>query len=144
MSTAVSKNAGTAPTGVTPPGPMPQYNGTLRILPGTPEVYLVLNSVACWVPDETTLQNLFIANPTIVSDPNLGEIKQGPPLTSGAVLAQANGTAPVYLVSNGVKMWIPNMDIFSAYQFNQQNIQSVAPILIDCIPTGPNVDGPTS
>lgn len=138
MSTAVSKD----PAGVTP-GPMPQYNGTLRQPSGTNQVYLVLNDLACLV-DQTTQQNLFLSNATITPDPNFAAIKQGPPLTSGAVLAQAIGTSPCYLVTNDVKMWIPNSPIFNTYQFNSKNIQFVAPVLLDCIQTGPNVEGPTS
>lgn len=139
MSTAVSKNSAQVT-----PEPAPQYNGTLRQLPGTPQVYLVLNSLACWVPDLTTLGNLFLPGVTAVQDPNLDNIKQGEALTSGAVLAQATGTTPCYLVTNGVKMWIPTSDIFNTYQFNSKNIQFCAPAVIDAIPTGANVEGPTS
>ena len=141
MSTAVSKNAGTAPVGVTPQ-PMPSLNGTLQQNQGEPQIYLVLNSLLCWVPDTTTLGNLFLPNAKI--NPNADEVSAGTPLTSGAVLAQADGTSPCYLVTDGQKMWIPNSDIFNAYQFNSKNIQFVAPIILDSIPTGPDVEGPTS
>src|ERR1044072_2721790 len=139
MSTAVSKNSAQAT-----PEPAPQYNGPLRQTPGTPQVYLILNDLACWVPDLTTLGNLFVPGAKIVQDSNLDNIKQGEALTSGAVLAEATGTAPVYLLTNGVKMWIPNWDIFNDYQFNKTNIQLVSPDKINSIPTGPNVEGPTS
>lgn len=155
MSTAVSKDlatttkaalaaaVGTAQVGATAQ-PMPELNGLLLQLPGAPQIYLVLNGFRCWVPDPQTLANLFVSSRTIVPDINIGVVAQGPALTSGAVLAQAIGTAPCYLVTNGVKMWIPSSDIFNHYQFNQKNIQFVAPVLIDFIPNGPNVAGPTS
>lgn len=143
MSTAASKDAGTAPVGITP-APMPQYNGTLREAPNAPQVYLILNGLACWVPDATTLDNLFVPGANPLLDPNLNEIEQGNGLTSGAILAQGTGTSPVYLITNGVKMWIPTPDIFNAYMFNSKLIQFVDPILLDFIPNGPDVEGPSS
>ena len=155
MSTAVSKDlatstkqalaaaVGTAQVGATSQ-PMPELNGLLLQLPGAPQIYLVLNGFRCWVPDPQTLANLFVSNPSIFQDINIGVVAQGPALTSGAVLAEANGSAPVYLVTNGVKMWIPTPDIFNRYQFKQASIQVVAPVLIDFIPSGPNVEGPTT
>lgn len=155
MSTAVSKDlatttkaalaaaVGTAQVGATSQ-PMPELNGLLLQLPGAPQIYLVLNGFRCWVPDTQTLANLFVSNPSIFQDINIGVVAQGPAITSGAVLVQAAGLAPVYLVTNGVKMWIPTPDIFNRYQFNSSNIQSCSPVVINCIPNGPNVEGPTS
>jgi hypothetical protein len=144
MSTAVTSSEATAaPVGITPT-PMPQLNGTLRQAPGAPQIYLVLNGLRCWIPDMTTLTNLFLPGVTAVSDPNLDQISVGNPLTSGAVLGQADGTAPAYLITNGVKMWIPDSNTFNAYQFNSKCIQFVQPVLIDFIPIGPNVEGPTT
>ena len=144
MSSAVANNAAsTTPAGITPT-PMPQYNGTLRQAPGSPAIYLVLNGLLCLVPNMETLANLFVSGVKPVQDPDLDEIQAGPPLTRGAVLAQAIGTAPCYLVTNGVKMWIINSDAFNAYQFNVKNIQFVQGVLIDFIPTGADVVGPSS
>ena len=155
MSTAVSQDldaatkqalaaaAGTAQAGVTPQ-PMPELNGLLLQLPGAPQVYLVLNGFRCWVPDPATFTNLFVSGATIIPDINIGVVAEGQPLTSGAVLAQASGSAPVYLVSNGVKSWIPTPAIFSRYQFNASKIQVVAPILINSIPNGPDVQAQTT
>jgi hypothetical protein len=140
---ALAAAVGSAQVGVTPE-PMPQLNGLLLQLPGNPKVYLVINGYRCWVPDSATFNNLFVSGATIVADINIGAISEGPPLTSGAVLAQAAGSAPVYLVSNGVKMWIPSPDIFTRYQFNSKQILSVAPILINSIPNGPDLQAPTS
>lgn len=155
MSTAVSKDletttketlaaaVGTAQVGITPQ-PMPELNGLLLQLPGAPQVYLVLNGYRCWVPDSTTFSNLFILNATIYQDINIGVVSEGPALSSGAVLAQAAGNPTIYLVSNGVKYAIPNPDVFNRYQFNWQAVQVVAPILINSIPNGPDIQGPTS
>ena len=155
MSTAVSKDlqsstakalaaaVGTSAVGVTPE-PMPQLNGLLLQLPGNPKVYLVVNGFRCWIPDSATFNNLFPSGATIVQDINIGAISEGPPITSGAVLAQASGAAAVYLVTNGQKCWIPSPDIFNRYQFNGGTVQVVAPILVNSIPSGPDLQGPTS
>ena len=134
---------GTSQVGVTPE-PMPQLNGLLLQLPGAAPVYLVLNGYRCWIPDSTTYNNLFVSGATIVQDINIGVVSEGAALSSGAVLAQASGSPTVYLVSNGEKWGIPSMDIFTRYQFNASNIQSCAPVIINAVPNGPDIQGPTS
>ena len=150
MSTAVSKDsvtttneAGTAPVG-DPQSPLSKYNGQLQQDPTEPPVYLCLNASFCWVPDPTTLSNLFVPNATIIQNIDIGEIMPGTSLTSGALLAQVDGTSPCYLITNGQKWLIPSADVFTAYQFNSKNIQSFPQIILDSIPNGPNVEGPTS
>jgi len=140
---ALAAAVGTGQVGVTPQ-PMPQLNGLLLQLPGAAPVYLVLNGYRCWVPDSATFSSLFVNGATIVQDINIGVVSEGPAISSGAVLAQANGSAPVYLVTNGEKMWIPSPAIFSRYQFNSSNINGCAPIIINSVPNGPDLQGPTS
>ena len=154
MSTALSKDletrtketlaaaVGTAQVGITPQ-PMPELNGLLIQLPGAAPIYLVLNGYRCWIPDPT-LANLCVPNPSVFLDINIGVVSEGPAITSGAVLAKAVGTDTIYLVTNGVKMAIPSPDVFNRYQFNWSTVQLVAPVLIDFIPTGPDVQAPTS
>ena len=134
--------AGTAPSGITP-SPAPQYNGTLRQAPNTAPVYLVINGALCWIPDPQTFNNLITPGAKIITDPNLDEIAVGTPLTSGAVLAKASGDQPTYLVSNGVKMWVPNPTIWGDYQFNWGQVQTVPFIVIESIPSGPDLQGPS-
>ena len=134
---------GGATIGVTP-APAPQLNGLLLQLPGASPVYLVINGFRCWVPDPTTYNNLFVGGATVVSDLGVGAVSEGAALTSGAILAQGNASPQVYLVSNGVKMWIPSPDIFARYQFNAAQIQVLPQIVIDFIPNGPSLNGPTS
>ena len=155
MSTALSKDletttketlaaaVGTAQVGITPE-PMPQLNGLLLQLPGAAPVYLVLNGYRCWVPDPGTFQNLFVSGASIFQDINIGVVSEGPALSSGAALIQGAGTPQVYLVTNGVKMWIPTPTIFTRYQFNSAAIQIVSQVVLNSIPTGPDVQGPTS
>jgi len=134
---------GGATVGVTP-APAPELNGLLLQLPGAAPVYLVINGFRCWVPDSTTFSNLFVNGATIVQDIGIGAVSEGAALSSGAILAQGNASPQVYLVSNGVKMWIPSPAIFTRYQFNSAAIQMLPQIVIDFLPNGPNLDGPTS
>ena len=140
---ALAAAVGTSQVGATSQ-PMPQLNGLLLQLPGAAPVYLVLNGYRCWVPDPTTFNNLFVSGASIVQDINIGVVSEGPALSSGAVLASAAGSPTVYLITDGEKWGIPSMDIFTRYQFNSSNIESCAPVIINAVPNGPNVDGPTS
>ena len=130
--------AGTVPAGVTP-SPAPQYNGMLQQEPNTAPVYQVINGVLCWIPDLQTLSNLIVPG---AKAQNLADIAVGTPLTSGAVLAKGDVDPSTYLVSNGVKMWIPNETIFGNYQFNWAKVVTVPQIVINSIPDGPILDGP--
>jgi len=140
---ALAAKAGTAQGGLDPE-PAPEINGLLLQLPTNPATYLVLNGFRCLVPDPQTMQNLFNNNPTITPDINIGLVAEGNPLTSGAVLVVANGDPTVYLVTNGVKMGIPSPGVFNDYQFNWGKIQTIPLAVLNCIPTGPIVQGPTS
>jgi hypothetical protein len=142
-STTTQTSAGTSPAGITP-APAPQYNGTLRQAPNEPPVYLVINGLLCWIPDLQTMTNLITPGAKIVQDPNLAEISVGPQLTSGAVLAKAAGDNPTYLVTNGQKQWVPNPTIWSDYQFNWGMVQTVPFVVIEFVPSGPDLEGPTS
>ena len=156
MSTAVSKTteqsikqmlAAKAQAG-SDPQPAPEINGVLLTLPinpmpTNPVDYLVLNSFRCFV-DLQTRQNLLINNYVTTPDINIGLVSEGNPITSGAVLAVATGDPTVYLVTNGVKMGIPSPEVFNNYQFDWNKIQTVPLVVLESIPTGPTVQGPTS
>lgn len=130
---------GTSPAGITP-SPAPQLNGTLQQEPNTAPVYLVINGLLCWIPDLQTMTNLIAPGAKIGGD--AAEITVGTPLTSGAVLAKGDVDPSTYLVSNGVKMWIPNETIFGNYTFNSAKVVTVPQIVINSVPDGPNLDGP--
>ena len=139
----LSAAVGSAQVGITP-APAPELNGLLLQLPGAAPIYLVLNGFRRWVPSPATLSQLFVGNPKVIQDIGIGTVSEGPALSVNAVLAKADNSDRVYLVTNGVKMWIPSPDIFNRYQFNGAKIVTVPSILIDSIPNGPNVDGPHS
>src|SRR4051794_37367351 len=82
-----------------------QYDGERVIGSKGGAVYLALNGQLCWIPDPTTYNNLFKDwNGIVVNDYLINNMPHGATLTSGAVLAQATGTAPVYLATNNMKM----------------------------------------
>ncbi|HKR23206.1 MAG TPA: hypothetical protein VJS17_11455 [Pyrinomonadaceae bacterium] len=140
---ALATAAGSAQVGATS-APMPELNGLILQLPGAAPLYLVLNAYRCWIPDPQTLQNLFIPGATITPSINIGVVSEGAALTSGAVLVQGDASPQVYLVSNGVKMWIPDEATLNRYQFSKAQIQIVPQVVIDFLPNGPNVQEPTS
>ena len=124
------------------PEPRPEFNGLLVQVTGLPQVYLVINGYRCWVPNYDTFLNLFPSNASIKNDTGVILIAQGPDLSNGAVLAKSSSDANIYLVSNKMKMWIPSPAIFQRYQFNGSKVLTVAPVIMDAVPNGPDLQGP--
>ncbi len=102
-------------------------------------IYLILHGQLRWIPNPTTYTNLFASwNNVIVSDYLVDSVPSGPALTNGAVLAKGSGAA-TYLVTNGQKLWIPNPDTFNKFSFNSAKVVTVPDVVINAIPSGPNV-----
>ncbi len=140
---ALAAAVGGATIGVTP-APAPELNGLQLQVPQAPPVYLVVNGFRRWVPNPDTYNNLFKSGATIIQDPHAGVVSEGPALTSGAILAKADGRDPIYLLTNGVKMWIPSPAIFDRYQFDWGKVKTLSTVVIDSIPNGPDIEGPHS
>lgn len=132
---------GKAEVGVTP-APAPELNGLLLQLPTAPQCYLVLNGYRCWIPDTPTFNDLFPPNAKIIFDIGIGAVSEGNPLSVGACLVKGDSDPTIYLVTNGVKMGIPSLTVLSDYQFGGA-VVTVPQIVIDYVPTGPIVQGPT-
>jgi hypothetical protein len=117
--------------------PRPDYAG-LRVMEHTgPAIYLIdPDGYRRWIPDPTTFNNLF--RDWSVERMDLSNIPEASPLTSGAVLAIGSGTAPVYLVSNGVKRWITSGGAMDKYNFKWEHVVQVPRVLVDSIPSGPS------
>lgn len=152
MSTAANTNTGAtteqlmadaAAKADAAPTPRPDLNGRLVQVPGLPQVYLVINGYRRWIPDYDTFLNLFPGNATIQSDTGVGLISEGPALSSGAVLAKSSDDVRIYLVTNGMKMWIPSPAIFQLNQFNSATVLTVVPVIMKAVPTGPDIQAPT-
>jgi hypothetical protein len=102
-------------------------------------IYLVMHGLLRLIPDPTTYNNLFKTwNGVVVSDYLVDNIPSGPALTSGAVLAKGSSPA-IYLVTNNQKLWIPDPATFEKFSFNGSKVNTVADVIINFVPTGPNV-----
>lgn len=73
----------------------------------------------------------------MIVDINIDEIAASTPLSDGAILAKAD-TAPVYLVSNGLKRWITSPAVMDKYNFSWDRVYVLPRSVIDSIPTGPS------
>ena len=138
--------AGLAPMGVQPfaeffSGPAPTELWGLRVkLPNRPEIYLIDRGYRRWIPNPATYNNLFRDWNGVVIDIDILQIPLGPQISSGAVLAKAVGTAPIYLVDQGTKRWIVSPDVFNRYHFAWGRVYSQPAAIIDPIPVGPAID----
>ena len=120
--------------------PRPDLNGLRIKLPNRPEIYLIDRGFRRWIPDPGTYNNLFRDWNGIVVDIDIDDIPLGPAITSGAVLVRAAGTAPVYLVDQGVKRWIVSPAIMDQYYFAWNRVYVLPAGSVDPIPVGPNID----
>ena len=134
---AATAKAAAAPADVL--APRPDLNGLRVKLPHRSEIYLILDGCRRWIPSPAAYNRLFRDWNGVVVDIDIDEIPLAAPLSDGAVLIKGDGTAPVYLVSNNVKRWITSPAAMDKYYFNWSKIQVVAPILVNNIPTGPDI-----
>ena len=123
------------------PLPRPELNGHVYAIEGRPEIHLVLNGYLRHVPDWETYQRLF-KGATIEPVGTLSHISKGPALTKGAMLVRGKDVNKTYLLTDKVKMWIPNTTVFEQYHFDMAQCEIDSQIVVDFIPEGPNVEGP--
>jgi len=118
------------------PEPRTEYAGLrLKDLTG-PAIYLVNpEGYLMLIPDPKTYNNLF-RNWDGIQATDISNIAKGPALSVDAVLAKADNSDTVYIVSNGVKRGIPSPAVMDKYHFNWERIYVVPHVLIDSIPTG--------
>lgn len=126
--------------GITPAlfsNPRPDLSGLRVKMPNHPEIYLIdPEGYRRWIPNPPTYNNLFRSWDGVVIDINIDEIAQSTPLSNGAILARAAGTAPVYLVSNGVKRWVTSPQVMDKYNFRWDRVYELPAVAINFIPTG--------
>jgi hypothetical protein len=119
------------------PTPRPELNGLRLKLPNQDPIYLIDRGLRRHIPNPATYHNLFGASP-FQEDLNLLDIQEGAEISDGAVLARAEGTAPIYLVEQGSKRHIMSPSIMNQYGFGGP-VQVVAPILLAGIQNGPDI-----
>ncbi len=116
------------------------YDGLLvtHSVAGDQKVYLVLHGELRHVPNRKTMDNLFKSPKVQVNDYVVNLCPRGTALSDGAVVAKA-GPPPQYVISNGVKMWIPDRAIGEKFQLRIDNPVIVPDSVLALIPTGPNI-----
>ncbi len=114
-------------------------NGLRVKLPGNPAIYLMDEGRRRHIPNPSTYDNLFRDWNGIVEDTDIPDIDEETPISNGAILARAVGTAAVFLIDKGLKRHITSPAIMDRYHFNWGKIHDVAPALIDSIPSGPSI-----
>lgn len=130
---AISQPAGAAPR--------PDLNGQRIGNPTTRAIYLVDGGYRRHIPNPATYDNLFRDWDGVVWDPNFSAIPEGTPLSDGATLARTSGTAPVYLISNGVKRWITAPAVMDRYNLSWERVVEVSPpVILDSIPSGTSIE----
>ncbi|MFA5331386.1 MAG: hypothetical protein WC342_03325 [Methanoregula sp.] len=116
--------------------PRPDLAG-LRLTPLTGgQIYMVNpEGYLQWIPNPETYNNLF-RDWNGVYRVDVATLPIGTPLSNGAVLAQVQSSAAVYIVTNNQKRWIMNSSVMDKYNFNWKTIYVVPQVLLDSIPSG--------
>lgn len=101
--------------------------------------FLLMNGALCWIPDETTLANLFTSWNIITKDPALilNALKTDI-ITSGAKILKGDVNDSTYLVTNGTKMLILSPNLMNKFGFVQPT--TIPQFVIELIPEGVNVN----
>ena len=94
----------------------------------------------CWIPDSITYESLFASwdRIEVIAPDEIVLITDGSPITSEALLARANNSALVYLVTNGTKNLVSSPSVMSYCHFNWPPVYPTP--LVDFIPTGITID----
>jgi hypothetical protein len=119
--------------------PRPDLAGLRVQSPNTAPIYLIdPEGYRRWIPNPATYDSLFRNWNGVAVDLGTNLIASRPALDDGAFLARAPGTAPVYLVSNGVKRWVVSPATMDKYWFDWSKVRDVPAPALNSIPTGPN------
>jgi len=119
--------------------PRPDLNGFRVKSPASPAIYLIDNGLRRWIPNPETYNNLFRDWSGIIIDINIDDIPLGSNISDGAILARPYHGNPVYLIDRRKKRWITSPAAMDKYHFAWNRIYEVPRILLDSIPTGPNI-----
>lgn len=118
----------------------PELNGVRVRKQGDEEIYLIDEGRKRLIPNHDTYNTLFMDWGGIVQNLRLDEIETGPPLSTGAVLAQAEGQNAIWLIDSGHKRRVDgHPETMDKYRFKWPPAK-VPPIMLDCIPLGNPVE----
>jgi hypothetical protein len=117
--------------------PRPDLAGLRVKAPNAAPIYLIdPEGYRRWIPNPATYENLFRDWNGVVPVLDVTSVPERAALSSGAVLVRGEGTAPVYLVSNGMKRWITSPATMDKYYFAWNKIHVLPPVVVDSIRTG--------
>lgn len=113
-----------------------ELNGVRVRKHGEQAVYLIDEGKKRLIPDRETYDTLFMDWGGIEQKLDVDEIETGLPISSGAVLVQAEGQPAVWFVDNGCKRRVEgHKETVDKYHFKWPPVKTPA-ILIDHVPTG--------
>src|SRR5450631_2636199 len=118
------------------PSPHPELNG--QIYSNGDKIWWIDGGLARLIVDEATYHGVFGGSPKKTTNPLLGDITVGSNVADGTVLIRGDqNTAPIYLVDQGAKRFIPTEAIKSKYQL-AGNVHTVPQSVVSSIPDGSN------
>ncbi|WP_033341556.1 hypothetical protein [Catenuloplanes japonicus] len=119
--------------------PHKELSGKRIKSPDNDAVYLVdPEGYRRWIPSPAVYDNLFANWNGIEVRKDIPKISARDALSLDAELGKSTSGDRVYLISNNVKRWIINPDVFNKNHFAWKKIVSHTPGYIDSIPTGKN------
>jgi hypothetical protein len=123
--------------------PNPDYNGYRVKSDDQPQIYLVLFGLRSWIQNPVDYNHLFRDWTGVLRFPRVQDldatIPLGNPLTLGVRLAKGTDSAPVYLITNNVRMWVTSPAAMDKYWFAWNQIVPVPDEIISSISLGPSL-----
>lgn len=118
-------------------------NGLRFKNPESDAIYLMDQGCLRLIPNPETYNNLFRNWEGIILNIDINIFPICVPITDGAILARPFNENPVYLIDNFMKRLITSPVAMDDYWFAWDRVYKVPPILLDFIPTGPNINPST-
>jgi len=117
--------------------PEPKLNGQIYSDGITTKIWWIDGGLARWIVDEATYHGVFGGSPNKILYPSVVNITEGANVADGTELIRGDqDTAPIYLVNQGTKRFIPTEAIKSKYQLFG-NVHTVAQSVVSNYPDGP-------
>ena len=119
----------------------PDYNGYRVKADDSPKIYLVLFGLRRWIIDPDDYNHLFRDWGGVLRFPKTSDldaiIPESESLTPGVRLAKGQGSAPIYLITDTVRMWVTSPAVMDKYWFSWDQVVVVPDVVIGSIPLGP-------
>ena len=123
--------------------PNNDYNGYRVKSDDRPEIYLVLFGLRRWILSPNDYNNLFRDWNGVLRFPKQSTLDATIPasgsLTPGVLLAKGAASAPIYLITDNLRMWVTSPQVMDKYYFAWNRVVVVPDNLVTSIPLGPNL-----